>query len=63
MKVFFNILGIVCLPVGALWILQGFKVLRFAAMSGHRRWILIGGIVIIIGILILMINNRRKAKA
>jgi hypothetical protein len=62
MKVFLNVLGIVCLPVGAIWLLQGAKILNFGAMAGHRRWILLGGVIIIAGIVILILNNR-KAKA
>ena len=63
MKVLLNILGIVCLPVGAIWILQGFNIMRSSVMSRHRRWILIGGVLVVVGIVILIFNNRKKAKA
>jgi hypothetical protein len=62
MKVFLNVLGIVCLPVGAVWFLQGIKILNFGVMAGNRRWILIGGIIIVIGIIILILNNRKNQK-
>jgi hypothetical protein len=62
MKIFLNVLGIVCLPVGAVWILQGTKILNSGFMAGHRRWILIGGVILIAGIVILIFNNRKKAK-
>lgn len=32
MKVLWNIIGIVCLPVGALWILQGLKIINSGAL-------------------------------
>jgi hypothetical protein len=60
MRVFLNIIGIVCLPVGSVWILQGFNILVGSVMSGHRRWIVIGGLVLVLGVLILVFNNRRK---
>jgi hypothetical protein len=63
MKVFLNVLGVVCLPVGAVWLLQGFNILRASVMSGHRRWILIGGLLIVVGIVILILNNRKRPKA
>jgi len=60
MKVFLNVLGIVCLPIGAIWFLQGIKILNFGLMAGHRRWILIGGIIFVIGLIILFVNNQTK---
>lgn len=62
MKIVLNVLGILCLPVGGVWALQGLNILRSSVMSGHRRWIAIGGLVFIVGIIILVFNNRRKAK-
>lgn len=62
MKLFLNILGCVCMPVGAVWLLQGFRIINNGAMAGHRRWILIGGVVFIVGIMILFANNRKKTK-
>jgi hypothetical protein len=62
MRIFLNILGILCLPIGSVWILQGFNIMRSSVMSGHRRWILIGGLVVVVGVLILIFNNRKKAR-
>jgi hypothetical protein len=62
MKIFLNILGVLCLPVGAVWGLQGLKIINSGAMAGHRRWILIGGVIFVIGIAILIINNRKRVK-
>jgi membrane protein DedA with SNARE-associated domain len=62
MRVLFNVLGVLCLPVGVVWVLQGFNVLRSSVMSGHSRWIFIGALVFLVGAAILFFNNRRKAK-
>jgi hypothetical protein len=63
MKVILNVLGVLCLPLGSVWILQGFGIMRASVMSGHRRWILIGGLVVIVGVAILILNNRKRKKA
>jgi hypothetical protein len=63
MKIVFNVLGVLCLPVGAVWILQGLDIMRASVMSGHKRWILIGGLVFVAGVAILFFNNRKKAKS
>jgi hypothetical protein len=61
-KIVLNILGVLCLPIGGVWILQGFNILRSSVMSGHRRWILIGGLVVVVGLAILILNNGKKPK-
>jgi hypothetical protein len=61
MKMFLNIIGIVFLPLGILGILDGLKIVPLIA-SGHRRWLLIGIVLFIAGIVILYINNKKKAK-
>ena len=60
MKVVLNALGIVCVPVGGVWILQGLNILKGSVMSAHRRWILIGAVVLAAGVALLILNNRRK---
>jgi hypothetical protein len=62
MKTILNVLGIICLPVGAIWLLQGTKVITIGFMAGHRRWIVVGGVVLIVGILVLIFNNKKSAK-
>ncbi|HET7839196.1 MAG TPA: hypothetical protein VFL04_05510 [Rectinemataceae bacterium] len=63
MKLVLNILGILCLPVGAIWTLQGFNIMRGSVMSGHRRWIAIGLVLLVAGVIILILNNRRRGAA
>jgi len=60
MKIVWNVIGILCLPVGGVWFLQGIDVLRGSVMSGHRRWILVGGFLIVLGVVVLIVNNRRR---
>jgi hypothetical protein len=63
MKIVLNVFGILCLPLGGVWVLQGLNILRSSAMSGHRRWIVIGCGLVILGLIVLFFNNRKKAKA
>lgn len=60
MRIFLNIIGVIVAAVGAIWFLQGLNILRQSVMSGHRRWIVIGAGLIIIGIVVMVVGNRRK---
>ena len=60
MKVLFNVLGVVMLPVGAVWMLQGLGIIRMGFMAGHRRWILAGAVLLALGIIILVLTNRKQ---
>jgi hypothetical protein len=58
------IIGVLVLAVGVIWFLQGTNVLPYGQMAGHRRWIVIGGGLGIIGIILIIVGARmRKAKA
>ena len=64
MKWVLIIIGILVLAIGVIWFLQGTNVLPYGQMAGHRRWIVIGGGLGIIGIILIIIGARmRKAKA
>jgi hypothetical protein len=60
MKIVANIIGIVCVVIGALWFSQGMNWIRAGFMAGHRRWILIGGVVLAAGVVALIFGNRGK---
>ncbi len=59
MKVVLNVLGVILILVGVVWILQGFNALQGSMMSGHRQYAIWGIVVGIIGSGLLVINNRR----
>ncbi len=63
MKVTLFIVGGILVILGAVWILQGFNVLTGGAMSGHRRWALIGGALAVVGIIVGVIAGRLKKRA
>jgi hypothetical protein len=55
-----NILGVILILLGGLWLLQGFNVLGGSFMSGHIQYAILGIIVGILGILSLVFANRSK---
>jgi uncharacterized integral membrane protein len=57
------ILGILLLVVGVIWALQGTNILAGSQMSGHRRWIAIGGVLGIVGIVLIIIGARMRRAA
>ncbi len=60
MKIVLNIVGALFALFGALWFSQGMNWIRTGAMAGHRRWVLIGGVLFFAGIVVLIWGNTRK---
>jgi hypothetical protein len=60
-KIILNILGILLILGGGVWILQGINVLPGSFMSAQTKWAIYGGIVAVVGIILLILANRRKA--
>ena len=63
MKWVLIIVGILVLALGIVWALQGTNVLAGSQMSGHRRWIAIGGVLGIVGIVLIIVGARIKRAA
>ena len=51
------------LLVGIVWILQGINVLPGSFMTGEIRWAVYGGIAVVLGVLLLLRNNRRVIRS
>jgi len=63
MKWVLIIIGILVIIVGAIWLLQGANVLPYGGMAGHRRWIVIGALLDIVGIVLIVVGSRlRRAR-
>lgn len=60
MRIALNILGVLCLLIGCVWLLQGINILRGSIMSGQTKWTLYGGLVAVAGIGLLFAANRRR---
>ena len=61
MRIVLNVLGILCLLVGCVWILQGINVLPGSFMTGQTKWAVYGGLLVIAGIGLLISANRRRS--
>ncbi len=53
MKIVGNVVGIICLLVGVLWVLQGANIVGGSFMSGQSRWSIIGVVVGLVGLGVL----------
>ncbi len=61
-KVILNILGILLILGGGVWILQGINILPGSFMTGQIRWAYYGGIALVVGVGLLVLANWRKVK-
>lgn len=60
MRVTLNVLGVLSLLVGSVWILQGLNVLPGSFMTGQTKWAIYGGLLATMGIGLLISANRRR---
>ena len=63
MKIALNIVGVVLVFFGAVWFLQGINVNHQGFMAGQTKWEINGAIVFVIGILLLIVANRKRRAA
>jgi uncharacterized membrane protein HdeD (DUF308 family) len=60
MRIVLNIVGVLCLLVGCIWILQGINILPGSFMTGQTKWALYGCLLVVVGIAVLISANRRR---
>lgn len=63
MRIVLNIVCVVLLLLGCVWILQGINVLPGSFMSGKTQWAVRGGILVFAGIAGLVWTNRKRKSA
>jgi len=59
MKIGLNIVGVVLVLIGALWALQGLNVVGGSFMSGQTKWLEIGVVCALAGVILLGWVNLR----
>ena len=59
MKIALYIVGVLLILAGGVWFLQGINVLPGSIMSGQMQWVINGGIAVVIGIVLIVVANRR----
>ena len=60
MRVALNVVGVLCLLMGCVWILQGVNILPGSFMTGQTKWAIYGGLLAAAGIGLLIAANRRR---
>jgi len=60
MRIVLNVVGVLCLLVGCIWILQGINILPGSFMTGQTKWALYGCLIAVVGIVVLVSANRRR---
>jgi hypothetical protein len=61
MRIVLNIVAVLCILVGCIWLLQGMNILPGSFMTGQTKWAVYGGILVVVGIALLMTANRRRS--
>ncbi len=61
MKIALSIISILLILVGGVWILQGTSIIGGSLMTGQSQWTIIGSIAALLGIVMLVFANRRRA--
>ena len=60
MRIVFNVLGGLLLLAGGVWFLQGINILPGSFMTGQTKWAVYGGLLMVAGIGLLFLANRRR---
>lgn len=60
MRIAGNIVGIILVLIGGLWIAQGSNLMPGSVMSGKSMWLWIGVVAAIAGVIALVWTNRRR---
>jgi hypothetical protein len=60
MRIIANILAVLLIAMGAIWILQGVNILPGSFMTGQIAWAWRGAAAAAIGIMLLILVNRRR---
>jgi uncharacterized membrane protein HdeD (DUF308 family) len=59
MKLVSNIVAVLCVLIGVVWLLQGINVLPGSFMTGQTQWAIYGALAVVLGIVLLLVANRR----
>lgn len=59
MRILLNVVGVLCLLMGGVWFLQGINILPGSFMTGQMKWAVYGGVLVLVGIALVLMANRR----
>ena len=61
MRLLLNVLGVLALLMGCVWFLQGINILPGSFMTGQTKWAVYGAALALVGVVLLVRANRRRA--
>ncbi|HET6534382.1 MAG TPA: hypothetical protein VFH03_27690 [Actinoplanes sp.] len=56
------VFGLLAVVLGGLWTLQGLDLVGGSVMSGVRLWSVIGPVVVLVGLILIVLGVRRRAR-
>jgi hypothetical protein len=62
MRIAMNVFGVLFMLMGCVWFLQGINVIPGSFMTGQPKWAIIGGLLLVAGIGLLIVGNRRRVR-
>jgi len=60
MRIALTVVGLLLILLGGIWFLQGINVLPGSFMTGQIRWSINGGIAAVVGLILIVVANRRR---
>ena len=60
MRIALNVIAVLLVLMGTTWFLQGINVLPGSFMTGQIRWAVYGGMTAAVGVIVLIVANRRR---
>ena len=60
MRISLNVVAVLLIVIGVIWILQGVGILPGSFMTGEMQWAYRGAVALVVGIIIGVVANRRK---
>ena len=60
MRIALNVVGVLCVLMGGVWFLQGINILPGSFMTGQTKWAVYGGVLLVVGLGVLVMANRRR---
>jgi hypothetical protein len=62
MRIVMNVVAILSLLMGCVWVLQGINILPGSFMTGQPKWAAYGALLVLAGIGLLIRANRRRVR-
>lgn len=61
MRILVTIIGVLLILMGVVWFFQGINVLPGSFMTGQSRWAVFGTLAVIVGVVLIVAANRKRA--